>query len=79
MFNMFIMRRDLLDAYCTFLFDVLAELEKRIDPAGMDAFQARFPGRVSELLLDTEKVNWWKKGTGFLRAKFFGKKYEKSF
>ena len=96
MFNMLIMRRDLLDGYCTFLFDVLAELEQRVDPAGMDAFQARFPGRVSELLLDvwlqtegcayeelpmlyTEKVNWWKKGTGFLKAKFFGKKYEKSF
>jgi hypothetical protein len=26
-----------------------------------------------------EKVNWWKKGTHFLKAKFFGKKYEGSF
>ena len=26
-----------------------------------------------------EKVNWWKKGTAFLKAKFFGKKYEGSF
>ena len=26
-----------------------------------------------------EKINWWKKGTGFLKAKFFGKKYDKSF
>ena len=30
-------------------------------------------------LLYTEKINWWKKGTGFLKAKFFGKKYDKSF
>lgn len=26
-----------------------------------------------------EKINWWKKGTSFLKAKFFGKKYERSF
>ncbi|NEN76017.1 DUF4422 domain-containing protein [Pelistega sp. NLN82] len=26
-----------------------------------------------------EKINWLKKGTAFLMAKFFGKKYEKSF
>ena len=26
-----------------------------------------------------EKVNWWKKGTSFLKAKFLGKKYDKSF
>lgn len=26
-----------------------------------------------------EKINWWKKGTAFLRAKYFNKKYEGSF
>ena len=26
-----------------------------------------------------EDINWWKKGTAFLKAKFFGKKYEGSF
>lgn len=26
-----------------------------------------------------EKINWWKKGTAFLNAKFFGKKYKESF
>lgn len=26
-----------------------------------------------------EKINWWKKGTAFLKAKFFGKKYGGSF
>ena len=26
-----------------------------------------------------EKINWWKKGTSFLKAKFFGKKYDGSF
>lgn len=26
-----------------------------------------------------EKINWWRKGVSFLKAKFIGKKYEKSF
>lgn len=96
MFNMLILRRDHLDAYCTWLFDILFELEKRVDVTDYDAFHARFFGRVSELLLDVwlsqqslelaevpvigmEKTNWIKKGGSFLMAKFFGKKYDKSF
>lgn len=96
MFNMFIMKKNILDEYCKWLFDILFELEKRIDSNKYDAFHARFYGRVSELLLDVwietnkinykeikvmdmEKINWWKKGKSFLNAKFFGKKYEKSF
>ncbi|MGN1300443.1 MAG: DUF4422 domain-containing protein [Clostridia bacterium] len=96
MFNMFIMKKEILNDYCTWLFDILFELEKRIDVTKYDAFHARFFGRVSELLLDVwinknglkyeevkvmdmQKVNWLKKGTSFLKAKFTGKKYEKSF
>ena len=96
MFNMLIMKRNKLDEYCTWLFDILFELEKRVDTNKYDSFHARFYGRVSELLLDVwintndykykevpvismEKVNWWKKGTSFLKAKFLGKKYDKSF
>lgn len=30
-------------------------------------------------VIDIEKVDWLKKGTSFLKAKFFGKKYGKSF
>ncbi len=52
MFNMFILRRDHLDAYCRWLFDILFELEHRVDASAYSAFQARFFGRVSELLLD---------------------------
>ena len=51
-FNMFVMREDLFDSYCEFVFDVLAKLEKRIDPAQYDAFGARYLGRVGEWLLD---------------------------
>ena len=96
MFNMFIMKKDILNDYCNWLFDILFELEKRMKDKEYDSFHARFYGRVSELLLDVyintnnlnykevkfmdmENINWWKKGTSFLKAKFFGKKYDKSF
>lgn len=52
MFNMFIMKKEHLNNYCTWLFDILFELEKRIDFTKYDVFHSRFFGRVSELLLD---------------------------
>ena len=52
MFNMFVMRRDLFDAYCRWLFSILFELEKRLDISSFDAYNARFLGFVSERLLD---------------------------
>ena len=52
MFNMFIMKKEYLDKYCTWLFNILFELEKRIDPKQYDSFHARYLGRISELLLD---------------------------
>ena len=96
MCNMCIMKKEYLDEYCTWLFDILFELEKRVDISEYDTFHARFFGRVSELLLDVwlytkgykyeevkvmdlKPVNWIKKGTSFILAKFTGKKYDKSF
>lgn len=103
MFNMAILEKGLLDKYCTWLFDILFELEQRIDMPELSAFQARFYGRVSEIIfnvwldyqvesgelseqeikelpyLHMEKINWWKKGTSFIKAKFFKKRYEGSF
>lgn len=52
MFNMFIMKKDIMDKYCEWLFDILFELEKRVDATQYSAFHARFYGRISELLLD---------------------------
>ena len=52
MFNMCIMKKEILDGYCEWLFDILFELEKRIDFSQYDAFHARFFGRISELLFD---------------------------
>lgn len=52
MFNMFIMKKEIADEYCKWLFEILFELEKRVDVSQYDSFHARFFGRVSELLLD---------------------------
>lgn len=53
MFNMFVMSRERLDEYCSWLFPVLEELTALIAPDKYgDAFQARYPGRISEMLLD---------------------------
>lgn len=96
MFNMYVMKKDISDKYCEWLFDILFRLEEQFKTAEYDAFHSRFYGRVSELLLDvyintnklsyieqpimyTEKINWCKKITSFLKAKFLGKKYNKSF
>lgn len=51
-FNMLVMRRDLLDAYCAWLFDVLLGLERRLDTTGYDAYDQRVYGFVAERLLD---------------------------
>lgn len=100
MFNMFIMRADLVDEYCQFLFDILFELNKRVDTSDYSAFQARYPGRIGEILFNVwldreakerklrvkeikyihmEPINWWNKGTAFLKAKFLGRRYEHGF
>lgn len=52
MFNMFVMRRDLFDAYCQWMFSVLFELEKRLDISSFDAYNSRVFGFVGERLLD---------------------------
>lgn len=95
MFNMFIMKKELADRYCEWLFDILFELEKAIDTSGMTAFEARACARIPEMLLDVwitkndisfkeisyvhmEPINWRKKLTGFMKAKFFGVKYSES-
>ena len=52
MFNMCIMKKELLDQYCTWVFSVLSELENKVDVSILSSFNARLFGRVSELLLD---------------------------
>lgn len=96
MFNMFVMKKELADAYCQWLFPVVDELYQRLDITGYSAFDARLFGRISERLFNVwltkkqltvkevpfmylENVDLWRKGSSFLKAKFFGKKYGSSF
>lgn len=103
MFNMMIMKKELINDYCSWLFDILFELANRLDMPELSAFQGRYYGRISEIIFNVwldqkiklgeikkreikeiscihmEKINWWKKGNAFLKAKFKGKKYEGSF
>ena len=103
MFNMMIMERGLFNDYCSWLFDILFELKKRLGEDGLTPFHSRYYGRISEIifnvwlleqqktgkiksseikeipLIHMEKINWWKKGGAFLKAKYMGKKYSESF
>ena len=96
LFNMLFCKREIFDAYCEWLFDILFELTKRFEGTEYNSFHARYPGRISEVLLDVwmnengytykevpfvymEKINMFKKGMGFLKAKFLHKKYGESF
>lgn len=52
MFNMMIMNKELLNDYCSWLFDILFELGMRIDSSELTVFQGRFYGRISEIIFN---------------------------
>lgn len=62
MFNMFIMKKELLDAYCTWVFDILENVESELDTTNFDKYQSRVYGFISERLLDVwldkNHVSW---------------------
>ena len=51
-FNMFVMKKEIAQCYCTWLFAVLFELERRLDISHYSANDARVFGFVAERLLD---------------------------
>ena len=51
-FNMFVMPKTMADDYCSWLFPLLERLEARTDTSGLNDYQKRFIGMVSERLLD---------------------------
>ena len=80
-YNMFVMRKDIMDDYCKFLFDVLFKVEERITVSD------RIFGYLGERLLDVyilknnirywelpvysdEKINWTEKIWAFLKRKY---------
>ena len=106
MFNMMIMPKSLVEDYCCWLFDILFELERKIEVTKQEnysSFDARLYGRVSEILFNVwlrqkqkdgiltstdirelpviymERIDWGRKIMSFLMAKFFHKRYHKSF
>ncbi len=50
--NMFITRKETMDEYCSWLFPMLTEIEKRIDTTDYDAYNKRVIGFITERLLD---------------------------
>lgn len=51
-FNMFLMKRDVFDRYCGWLFPILQEIESRVDISGYDTKEARVFGYLAERMLD---------------------------
>lgn len=51
-FNMFVMRKNLFDSYCKWLFNILFELEKHIDISTYNSYQSRIFGFLGERLLN---------------------------
>lgn len=51
-YNMFLMRKDLFDSYCSWLFPILDEVERRTDVSHYNSIQKRIYGYMSERLLN---------------------------
>ncbi|AYF92177.1 DUF4422 domain-containing protein [Apilactobacillus bombintestini] len=52
MFNMIIAKKDVFDEYSAWLFDVLGQVESKLDISDWNQSEARVYGYISELLLD---------------------------
>ena len=59
--NMFVMKKALFDEYCSWLFSILFELEKRIDITNYNQYEARVFGFIAERLfnvwLEKQRLN----------------------
>lgn len=55
--NMIIAKKKILDAYCSWLFDILFEFEKRMNIKDYDEYQKRMMGFLSERLLRVWMIN----------------------
>ena len=51
-FNMFIMKKEIFDGYCSWLFPILFEVERQTDTAAFSDYDKRANGFLSERLLD---------------------------
>lgn len=51
-FNMFLMKREIFDGYCQWLFDILFAVEQQLDTSSYSQYDKRVFGFISERLLD---------------------------
>lgn len=51
-YNMFVMKKEIFNRYCQWIFSVLFEVEKRVDISEYDPYQARIFGFLAERLMD---------------------------
>ena len=76
--NMFVMKKDRFDEYCKWLFDILFELEKKIDISDYNQYEARVFGFLSERLfnvwLEKQELNCCEVPVVFLEKQNWGKK-----
>ena len=79
--NMFVMKKELFDEYCRWLFDILFELEKQIDITDYDKYEARVYGFLSERLfnvwLEYNQLRCVEMPVVFLEKQNWGKKVYK--
>jgi hypothetical protein len=72
MFNMFIARSRVFDEYSYWLFDVLGEVEKKVDITKFSKSEKRIYGYLGELLLDvwisTKKLNYYEFPVAFVEG-----------
>lgn len=52
MFNMMIMKKELLNDYCEWLFDILGALEEMRKDYNLDSYQGRYIGRIGEIIFN---------------------------
>lgn len=82
LFNMFIMKKEIFDKYCDFLFNTLFCLEKRVEPTDrifgflserlIDVFVSQNEISYCELpVFNTERISWIPKITAFIKRKVF--------
>ncbi|MBQ6560063.1 MAG: DUF4422 domain-containing protein [Erysipelotrichaceae bacterium] len=81
LFNMFIMRKDLFEEYCAFLFDVLKKTEERMEDTDriygflgerlLDVYLTKNHPSYRELsVIHTEPIDWKKKIVDFIKRKY---------
>lgn len=79
--NMWITKKDIFDKYCEWLFDILFEVEKRIDISGYDDYQRRVMGFLSERLfrvwLCTRPENICEQPVKMIETKDFNNSFKK--